>query len=480
MNVPSCSSAWRPCSPSCRSRAASTGRASTSSACCSPAAAWRSSCTAWSRPATTAGAPPTRSSRRQSPSAIIAAFVLWEAWLTARPNGQPLVDLGLFRSRSFSVGVVLAGLGIFGMFGVSCSRCRSTCRRSWASTRRAPGVRFLPMIAGMVVGAVPADRVAARIGAKITVAIGFAILTAGMIVGSGLTVSTSDAYIAAFTFIVGVGPGSASRPPRRRRWSNSPPSAAASAGRWSRPSSSSARPSALRSWAASSTPPTRATFPWRGLPADVAAPSRGASSRRWRSPGRSAHRRSPTRPETAFVAGMDDATRVAAVIARVPWSEPWSSCPAGRPAATAAPRRSAGSGNRRIGSIHRDVGRWSQGRRPVHTRAAIWLAQCVPRRENVAMSESPAIDKPGLRERKKAKTRAAIQEHALRLFREQGYDATTVEQIADAAEGLAEHVLPVLRLQGRRRRLRRLGSAGPEAWRAQPRELGPIGRSATR
>src|SRR5215813_6820235 len=42
--------------------------------------------------------------------------------------------------------------------------------------------------------------------------------------------------------------------------------------------------------------------------------------------------------------------------------------------------------------------------------------------------------RPGLRERKKAKTRAAIQQHALRLFQEQGYEATTIEQIAEAAE----------------------------------------------
>ena len=42
--------------------------------------------------------------------------------------------------------------------------------------------------------------------------------------------------------------------------------------------------------------------------------------------------------------------------------------------------------------------------------------------------------KLGLRERKKAKTRALIQQIALRLFRDQGYAATSIEQIAEAAE----------------------------------------------
>lgn len=44
-----------------------------------------------------------------------------------------------------------------------------------------------------------------------------------------------------------------------------------------------------------------------------------------------------------------------------------------------------------------------------------------------------ASSSPSLRERKKAETRRAIQEHALRLFSTKGYEATTVQEIAAAA-----------------------------------------------
>ncbi|MFF1707994.1 TetR/AcrR family transcriptional regulator [Streptomyces sp. NPDC058252] len=52
-----------------------------------------------------------------------------------------------------------------------------------------------------------------------------------------------------------------------------------------------------------------------------------------------------------------------------------------------------------------------------------------------AQSSTPAAEpRPGLRERKKIKTRIAIREATYRLIQEQGYDATTIEQIAEAAE----------------------------------------------
>ena len=90
-----------------------------------------------------------------------------------------------------------------------------------------------------------------------------------------------------------------------------------------------------------------------------------------------------------------------------------------------------------------------------------------------------ATARPGLRERKKARTRAAIRQHALRLFREQGYDATTVEQIAEAAEVSPSTFFRYVPTKEDVVLQDDLDLVWMDAFRAQPPDLGPIAAMRT-
>lgn len=80
----------------------------------------------------------------------------------------------------------------------------------------------------------------------------------------------------------------------------------------------------------------------------------------------------------------------------------------------------------------------------------------------------------GLRERKKAKTRAEIQRHALRLFQKQGYAATTVDQVAEAAEVAQSTVFRYFPTKEDLVLADDYDDAIIAAFRAQPAELSPI------
>ncbi len=69
------------------------------------------------------------------------------------------------------------------------------------------GIRLLPMVGGLILGAVPADGIARLIGAKITTAVGFVLLGGATALGARTGVESSEAFIATWLAIFGVGLG---------------------------------------------------------------------------------------------------------------------------------------------------------------------------------------------------------------------------------------------------------------------------------
>jgi MFS transporter, DHA2 family, multidrug resistance protein len=138
--------------------------------------------------------------------AVLVGFVLWEHWLSRRPGGQPLVDLTLFHSAAFTWGVILAATAILAMIGVLFTMPQFF-QGVLGTDAMGSGERLLPLIAGLVVGAVPADRMARVLGAKITVALGFAVLAAGTLLGATTGVGSSGGFVAAWMALVGLGMG---------------------------------------------------------------------------------------------------------------------------------------------------------------------------------------------------------------------------------------------------------------------------------
>ncbi len=137
---------------------------------------------------------------------VIAGFFAWEGRLSALPGRRPIVDLDLFASPSYTWGVILAAIGVVAMIGVLFTMPQYFQGVAGADALGS-GLRLLPLIGGLVLAALPADRVAQALGSKIAVALGFAVIAAGLALGATTTVHSGEGFVAIWMALVGIGMG---------------------------------------------------------------------------------------------------------------------------------------------------------------------------------------------------------------------------------------------------------------------------------
>jgi MFS transporter, DHA2 family, multidrug resistance protein len=136
---------------------------------------------------------------------VLAGFVAWE-----RRGSHALVDLGLFSSRGFLWGTILATLVSFALFGLVFAM-PLYYRDVRGYDALAAGVRMLPMLGGLVVGLVLGQRLASpgrhAVSTRVLVAAGFLIMGAALAAGTRTTAATGSAFTAAWFAVTGLGLG---------------------------------------------------------------------------------------------------------------------------------------------------------------------------------------------------------------------------------------------------------------------------------
>jgi EmrB/QacA subfamily drug resistance transporter len=132
---------------------------------------------------------------------LCAGFVIWE-----RRYPYPMINLGWFGRPRFLWGTVAATVGTFALFGLLFT-LPQYLQAVMGNDAFGTGVRLLPMMAGLILGAGGSDRIVAAIGTRIPVALGLAVIGGGL--GLGATTSVGDGYgfVATWLAIVGFGVG---------------------------------------------------------------------------------------------------------------------------------------------------------------------------------------------------------------------------------------------------------------------------------
>jgi EmrB/QacA subfamily drug resistance transporter len=132
---------------------------------------------------------------------LLVAFVAWE-----RRTAQPMIDLGLFARPRFLWGTVagtVASFALFGLLFVLPQYLQAVGGNDALHT----GVKLLPLMAGLIVGARVSEMIGRRNGAKVPVTAGMLLIAAGMVLGATTGTHSGYGLVATWLAIVGAGTG---------------------------------------------------------------------------------------------------------------------------------------------------------------------------------------------------------------------------------------------------------------------------------
>lgn len=130
---------------------------------------------------------------------LLVAFTIWELRMRS-----PLVDLRLFLNPRFSWSMLVSVVMSFGLMGVLFV-FTPFLQVVQSNDAQATGVRLLPLIGGTVLGALGSDRLLARLGIRVMLALGLFICGAGLALMSLVGASSGYGLLLLALPVIGVG-----------------------------------------------------------------------------------------------------------------------------------------------------------------------------------------------------------------------------------------------------------------------------------
>jgi MFS transporter, DHA2 family, multidrug resistance protein len=130
---------------------------------------------------------------------LLVGFTIWE--LHTR---SPLIDLRLFLNQRFTWSIIVSIVMSFALMGVLFV-FTPFLQVVQANDAQATGVRLLPLIGGIVLGALGSDRLVARLGVRVMLALGLLVCGAGMALMSLVSAGSGYGLLLLALPVVGVG-----------------------------------------------------------------------------------------------------------------------------------------------------------------------------------------------------------------------------------------------------------------------------------